>query len=92
MVILIYSGTTQSSTTLSCPACLDYLFLWKGTVTRGESIIKRAFPGMLTKKQMKFPPMSRLDLLKKMYPAAEILNIHKITLISSDRDGLPGGA
>ena len=38
------------------PACLGYLFLWKGTVTRGETIIKRAFPGMLTKKQMKFPP------------------------------------
>jgi hypothetical protein len=39
-----------------CPVCYGSHFVRKGTVTLGESIIKRAFPGILTKKYMKFPP------------------------------------
>jgi hypothetical protein len=33
-----------------CPVCYGSHFVWKGTVTPGGSIIKRAFPGILTKK------------------------------------------
>ena len=51
-----------------CPVCYGSHFVRKGTVTLGESIIKRAFPGILTKKFMKLPPYIQPWPSKKIVP------------------------